>query len=245
MNNKSKLLQDERKKSFYPIITAFIMLLGVFILMFDLLQDVYKPYRAGEYTYVSLSSKSDEQTASIESELAKLNKEIKANNNLGYNLVLRASILERQDNLKAALGDLNQAILLQTDNQKALISRARIHRILGNYEASMTDLNKILAINPENSSGLFNLAILLYKQDKFEEALASLNRNIELNPNINILYFNRALVLVELNQTRQALNDFSKFIDNASDDESDQQLVDIAKQQIERLLKQTDKIKLE
>ena len=223
---KSKHIIKTLQRTVLPI----AILLGTVILVVDLAAYI-NPSNNSQNNPISDSLPS----SSLQVRLEMINKEIAIKHNLQYNLVQRANILESIGNFSAALDDLNQVLLLQMDNPDILSSRARVQRLLGNYAASMQDLNRVLKINPNHSAALFNLALLLYGQGKFDEALQNLNKNIALNPAITILYFNRALVLLEINQTQAAIDDFTVFIDNSKNNVGDNQLVEIATQQLKLL----------
>ena len=220
-------------KTLQRIVLPIAILLGTIILAVDLAAYI-NPANNSQNNPISALSQSL-KPPSLQTRLEMINKEIAIKHNIQYNLVQRANILESIGNFSAALDDLNQVLLLQTDNPDILSSRARVQRLLGNYEASMQDLNRVLEINPNHSAALFNLALLLYGQGKFDEALQNLNKNIALNPAITILYFNRALVLLETNQTQAAIDDFTVFIDSSRNNINNNQLVEIATQQLKLL----------
>ena len=226
---KYKHIIKNLKRTVLPI----AILLGTVILAVDLVAYI-NPSNNSQNNPISDLPQSL-PSSSLQVRLERINKEIAIKHNIQYNLVQRASILESTGNFSAALDDLNQVLLLQTDNPDILSSRARVQRLLGNYAASMQDLNRVLKINPNHSAALFNLALLLYGQGKFDEALQNLNKNIALNPAITILYFNRALVLLEINQTQAAIDDFTVFIDNSKNNVGNNQLVEIATQQLKLL----------
>ena len=220
-------------KTLQRTVLPIAILLGTIILVVDLVAYI-NPSNNSQNNPISDLPQSL-PSSSLQLRLEMINKEIAIKHNIQYNLVQRANILESIGNFSAALDDLNQALLLQTDNPDILSSRARVQRLLGNYEASMQDLNRVLEINPNHSAALFNLALLLYGQGKFDEALQNLNKNIALNPAITILYFNRALVLLEINQTQAAIDDFTVFIDSSRNNINNNQLVEIATQQLKLL----------
>ncbi len=220
-------------KTIQRIVLPIAILLGTIILAVDLAAYI-NPANNSQNNPISTLPQSL-KPPSLQVRLEMINKEIAIKHNIQYNLVQRANILESIGNFSAALDDLNQALLLQTDNPDILSSRARVQRLLGNYAASMQDLNRVLEINPNHSAALFNLALLLYGQGKFDEALQNLNKNIALNPAITILYFNRALVLLEINQTQAAIDDFTVFIDSSRNNINNNQLVEIATQQLKLL----------
>ncbi len=220
-------------KNLQRIVLPIAILLGTVILAVDLVAYI-NPSNNSQNNPISDLPQSL-PSSSLQVRLERINKEIAIKHNIQYNLVQRANILESIGNFSAALDDLNQVLLLQTDNSDILSSRARVQRLLGNYAASMQDLNRVLKINPNHSAALFNLALLLYGQGKFDEALQNLNKNIALNPAITILYFNRALVLLEINQTQAAIDDFTIFIDNSRNNVDNNQLVEIATQQLKLL----------
>ncbi len=115
-------------------------------------------------------------------------------------LMARATILEQNNQEKAAIDDLDLIIKMKPDHAKAHHLRAICKEKLRRFDEALADYDRAIKLDPEEAIFHLNKGIALGKAGRFHETLSEFNVAISLKPDYAQAYYARSISKQQLGQ---------------------------------------------
>ena len=155
--------------------------------------------------------------STIEPEVDRLSKEIKANPKNADALFRRAKVYVDQKKFKLAFADINQAVALDSLKTDYLLLQADVLFANMMIPQAVETFQKSIALNPKNTEAYLKLAELQLYIKKYKESIQYANEALKINKHIGKAYFIKGFVFKETGDTIKAISSFQTCVEQEPD----------------------------